>query len=571
MLPFRRHRNRILHLRSLLAIALLFTQSGCFVAEFWKTSPISTSGPNGNDGLTCLTPGDLPTTGSVDPCFGNRTDEPGYFDFSLLTALLSPFYTTLSGTDDRSIGYLVTETDDEGALWVAYPHLSSNATDIHFQIVKLNPNQSASPTPVFYTDSSSSSGIAITDLLIDEKDSQAGLRYIYYAGTQHNNVDHGFLLCRLVEDLTTSQLSADITFNAGTSHCVSFSSSLLSLSGYSPQPASTDPVHIAFHLGSDSVRRVILIGNATSAGTDFITIIPVRVSDGTIGGAGAFNTITKLSFNTQFQGTSFDLIGMTSRSIRIFGFETDPQDGFSPANIYVGVEFLNDEDSAGTPGAFTNVNGTARAEHYLYRLDSSLAEAGFGQAFGPKSGVYIPAAPGSDPNTFLNNRPRSTATSLSSLKVSNGKIYVLGLHINQGDATLATASLGYKLLQFPTNASTSVATSTQAISTGTLCNLAANPALTVGQENLLVVGCSQSLAPEGNNFLIREHSTADLTVMDRMGETDDANALYTPGFDGLTQHSPSLNLFFDNELGGHVLYRGLISDSYPVIIRSWQD
>ena len=523
----------------------------------------------------CFSSEDLQGAGIPDPCFGNNADEAGGFAFSLLPTIFKIFHTSLAGVDDVAINYMVTDTDEDGALWMAHPYLADNAIDIYYQISKLKPSQSNDPVPLTYL-ATDASGLALTDLLIDQKD-DSNRRAIYYAGTIHTGAAniHQFFLCRLIEDLTAGTLTQDMSFGMIT-HCRYFPSASIGM-GYNAIPASMKPVRICFHLGSDGVRRVILVG-ISSNGSDNITIVPVKISDGMISGPpGALNTITKYDIRTTGQGPTLASDPANTRSIRIFGLETDPLDGYSPSQIYVGFEFLNDEDfegdqSSSAAGNFKTFDGpNPRAEHFIYRLNSNLSDTGFGQNYGFREGIYLPAETSDGTSqSFLNSRSISTASSLSTMRVSNGQIYVLGLHVDHNTLSSSPSVLGYKVLKYPTNANNSVASQTVWTSSATSCNLTANPSLAVSRDDLIVVGCSQSNTPDPN-FLIREHSPANLAVLNRIGKTENEYSIMTKGFEGLTTHSPSLNLYYDEKLGGNILYRGWISLVYPQIIRTWQN
>jgi len=559
--------------------------SSCVVADFHKVTPVTAANVNTNASGTCFTTEDLKNTAVPDPCFGNHSTEFGYYAFSLLISVFKPIHTTLTGTDDRATSYMVTETDEDGALWVAHPYLAKNGTDIHYQITKLNPNQQNNPSPPPTYPAEDASGLAISDILIDQKN-ESNQRLIYYAGTIHQGSvnTHEFFVCRLLEDGTTKNLSADKSFGSGTTHCRYFPSIMIdfasfgSAAQYNPIPASTKPVRIAFHMGSDGVRRVVAVGICSNpVGIEYITLIPVRVSDGLISGPnGPLNTITKWIIGTQRQGSAFTS-GPNMRALRIFGFETDPLDGYSPSFIYLGFEFLNDQDSAGSTasgtGTFKTYDGPyPRAEHFILRLNSTLSEVGFGEDYSERRGIYIPAESiDGTSQSFLNNRPISTASNLSSMRVRQGHIYVMGLHVDQASLSSSPTSLGYKLLKYPTNATNSSASQSITITSATSCNLAAHPAFDVSREDLMVVSCAQSNSPGGNNFLIREHSPTNLAVMNRIGSATNENALIRNGFEGLTQHSPNVNLYYDEDLGGHFLYRGWISLLYPQFLRTWQN
>jgi len=316
--------------------------SSCVLVDFYVNSAQSGATTYSISNDPCFTSEDLQNTAVPDPCFGNAGG--GTFALSSLSSLFKPFETNLAtgAPNKQSLRSLVTQVDSDGALWLAYPH-RANDGDLQFQITRLKASVSDSTSPSTYI-TLEPNGLAITDLLIDDEDAQDSYRYVYYAGTTYTGMgnNHVFSLCRLRENRESGNLTEDTSFYSG-GHCRRLSSANLG-GGYAPLPASEKPVRMAFHTGSDGVRRVVLIGISSNAGTEHITLIPIRVTDGSMAGPGSLNSPTSFAFNTNGQGDSFDLSG-AARSIRIFGFESDLQEGAFPSTIYVAIEFFHDVDS----------------------------------------------------------------------------------------------------------------------------------------------------------------------------------------------------------------------------------
>jgi hypothetical protein len=519
------------------------------------------------------------TIGGPSLCFG---DSSGSLFLSAATSLFKPYYTTQTSDDHQTVNQIITATSETGDLYFAYPHLASTfmGNQVRFQLGKLSSDQRSIQNLDFSPITLSNTGsVAVTDLLVDKLDTN-GHRYLYYAGTYNISPGvHQFFVCRMVEN-PHNQFFEDDTFGGGSSNCRDLGSG--DLGGKNPRAGGYSPVHLAFHLGTDGVRRVIAVGAAVDVGSvNYVILMPFRTDGTGISGSSAgLNASTTIVFTTAAQGPNFTTSGFDMRKLRVFGLESEnPTEDFNPTELYLGLQFENPQNSAGAT-TFKTWDGQYRFEHFILRLNDELGEdSTFGEPTYSKPGIYIPADETGMTSGIvaLNTRPYSTATSIPVMRVNQGSIYLAGLHRNHADLlSVAPPSLFYRLIKFSTLTTSNVPTVSSFTTTATFCNIAATPALALSKsgDNLLIA-CSQSNGGTAYNYILREHDTSSLAIRQRMGTADGNFTYFGTGFEGLSALSPSLNLYDDDEAGGTFLYTGWIEntsgDFYPAFKKTWHD
>ncbi len=531
-------------------------------------------------------------SGSGDPCFSQDSGKTGLYDFNLRPTSF-PLHTHVDPSD-LTLPYLsgvVTASDEEGALYVLRSVRNkvsgSPSGNPGFEFSKI-PLKSAG-NPVWQKDfPNTTSGDVASAILVDTP--QGGIRHIYVAYTSGGvGSTRSVFLCRYRENLSDLYypIALDTTW-AGSTGCAK----IYSDDGFEPgfataaerldtlysgsilYSAQTHRVHLAFHHGSDGTRRVVLAATVSQSGSDKVLIAPFRISDGTLSRPGpitGMNAVHHFAINTNNQGNTFALSGGSNRPLKVFALETD-RDESAPSTAFLGVQFENPVLSAANGGG-------NRVEHLIYKLKNDLTvDLDFGG--NGKEAIYIPADQGGLPGTVirLNTRPESDARSVPALKISNGRLYVAGLHADSGPV----GNMGYKILRFSTSATSYSPDASSVTFAATLCSRKATPALATQANSAgLLFACSQdhSSAPSTpDNALVRAHDGLTLANSQRYSQSCGNGGLCIEGaFDNLPgaatgTFSPGIQLVRDDARGQWLLrfvslYPNGLGDFYPQVLQ----
>jgi hypothetical protein len=552
---------------------LLLCTSGCFVGVFnnpdtQAQQSTTTTEPD----ATCIPNPSVP--GQADACFGNSDSTPGNYRLALDSTNYAPMRTDITSTTAAVPTSLVSATASDGTQYMAYPILADGL--VKTTIVELKKSQtgptSTDPGLVLAPFVNEGRSAAVTDLEIEEGPS-SNIRYLYYAGTQYNTMttEHEFFVCRVSIDSGGSSGFDPTFYNGGP--CASFDQNDLDLlvSGTAGVPiaAFKSPVHLAFHVGADGTRRVVLAGMALDVMVTKAVFIPICTDGSGICGAGSLGQVTAMDLRTDDDDaivTSFESNSgtLSKRKFYIAALETN-QDETAPSALYVLLSFFNEQVMTST---FDTDPSNKVAEHFLFRLNSSLDhDNAFGAPYTFR-GIYLPQA---NQSWALHTRPWSTSSNSARMKVG-ASIYILGTHSLTGN-TSEPGFAAYKLIKYSTSAASDMPSGYHSTSQNTMCSLKASPSLVLkSADEGLIVACAQSTVA---NTLIREHTSA-LTVDTRQGNPGGNYAAFIENsFTSLSgTFGPGLSLFRDDSAGTNSLYTVWLERSgtsyYPAVRKSWQ-